>query len=312
MLFSTYLPLVILCVITIFIIPSFSLNPSTISFIESFSPLFGYKNVKPSDDGKSVQISMNQWSTSGSGFVSRYAYNHGMFTASIKLPDNNYSAGVVVTFYAQNSDYYRDEIDFEFLGHIAGEEWVLQTNLYGNGSIHRGREERYTLPFDPSTDFHDYGILWNTDWVVFFVDDLAIREVPNVEGMGGDFPSKPMYMYGTIWDGSDWATHKGEYRVDFQQGPFVTGYTKFNIDGCQIDASQSLQTECRRYDMTPDGISENERRRMHEYRAQYMTYSYCYDTDRYPTSLPECEVIGQDMQPIAPPIMVSGASRRFR
>ncbi|KAL4586201.1 hypothetical protein LXL04_010833 [Taraxacum kok-saghyz] len=310
--FFTYLRHAILCIIAI-LKPSVSLNLSIISFTEAFSPLYGNQNVIPSNDGNSVQISMNQWLTSGSGFVSQYAYNHGFFIASIKLPNNTYTAGVVATFYAQNNDSNRDEIDFEFLGHIEGEGWILQTNLYGNGSIHKGREERYRLPFDPSKDFHDYGILWTTNRVIFFVDECAIREVVNVKEMGGDFPSKPMYMYGTMWDGSDWATHDGKYRVDFEYGGFDTEYTRFVMDGCRVDSF--FQPEC--YADIPSGINATERTRMDVYRGQYMIYSYCLDTDRYPISLPECEVIDEDMQPIsapigAPPNMVSGASRRFR
>lgn len=53
-----------------------------------------------------------------------------------------------------------DELDFEFLGNIEGKEWRVQTNVYGNGSVSRGREERYLLWFDPSREFHQYSILW--------------------------------------------------------------------------------------------------------------------------------------------------------
>jgi len=53
-----------------------------------------------------------------------------------------------------------DELDFEFLGSIAGKQWKIQTNLYGNGSTGRGREERYHLWFDPTQEYHRYSILW--------------------------------------------------------------------------------------------------------------------------------------------------------
>ncbi|KAK1425284.1 hypothetical protein QVD17_20634 [Tagetes erecta] len=294
MMFSTYLQLIILCTIST-LKTCTSLNLSIIPFDEAFVPLYGSQTITLSNDGKSVQISMNEWSASGSGFVSRYPYNHGLFTASIKLPNNTYSAGVVATFYLQNNELMRDEIDFEFLGHIEGEKWVLQTNVYGNGSIHRGREERYTLPFDPSKDFHYYSIFWNSGRVIFYVDEWPIREVKNVESMGGDFPSKPMYVYGTIWDGSNWATHNGKYRVDLQRGPFVTGYS-FIINGCSLDPFDSTPFGC---DVVlPSGIlSFAERQKMNWYRTWLMTYSYCDDVDRYPGSLPECRVEGPGMQP---------------
>ncbi|KAI9078009.1 hypothetical protein K1719_039934 [Acacia pycnantha] len=75
-----------------------------------------------------------------------------ILSANIKLP-SDYTAGVCVAFYTSNGDVFEkthDELDFEFLGNIGGKPWRFQTNLYGNGSTHRGREERYRLWFDPS------------------------------------------------------------------------------------------------------------------------------------------------------------------
>lgn len=68
-----------------------------------------------------------------------------------------------------NADEYpknHDEIDFELLGHEKRRDWVLQTNLYGNGSVRTGREEKFYLWFDPTSDYHDYSILWNNHHIV--------------------------------------------------------------------------------------------------------------------------------------------------
>lgn len=68
-----------------------------------------------------------------------------------------------------NGDMYEknhDELDFEFLGNIRGKEWRVQTNVYGNGSTSVGREERYTLWFDPTEEFHCYSILWTEDQIM--------------------------------------------------------------------------------------------------------------------------------------------------
>ncbi|RZR95430.1 hypothetical protein BHM03_00024278 [Ensete ventricosum] len=98
-----------------------------------------------------------------------------------------------------------DELDFEFLGNIRGREWRVQTNVYGNGSTAVGREEKYGF--------------WSNERIIFYIDNTPIREVVRTQTMGGDFPSKPMSLYATIWDGSTWATSGGRYKVNYKFAP---------------------------------------------------------------------------------------------
>ncbi|KAL2251869.1 probable xyloglucan endotransglucosylase/hydrolase protein 27 [Sesamum indicum] len=278
-----------LCAPSIFFLVSFAQNhPSTLftfplHFHQAFNPLYGGGNIVPYDGNNSVQISMD--ATTSSGFHSKLMYVHGYFQTSLKLPEN-YTAGVVVTFYACNNHkypFYRDEIDFEFLGHIHGQKWLLQTNLYGNGSTNRGREERYELWFDPSEDFHRYGILWTENRITYYVDNVPIRNVKRVDEMGGDFPSKEMSLYGTIWNGSNWATGGGQYKMDLSYGPFVAKYSSFLLNGCPSNPGQ-----CNEYLRISNDLTRGERAQMHDFRRKLMTYSYCYDRKRYAVPLPEC------------------------
>ncbi|THU74548.1 hypothetical protein C4D60_Mb04t34540 [Musa balbisiana] len=149
----------------------------TLTFGEGFSRLFGNDNLIRSADDRSVRLTLNRYSgrgrdvlvatfvvffllrgecvtkwcmwLSGSGFISSDLYEHGFFSASIKLP-KDYTAGVVVAFYTSNGDVFpdtHDELDFEFLGNVRGKDWRIQTNVYGNGSTTRGREERYLINY---------------------------------------------------------------------------------------------------------------------------------------------------------------------
>ncbi|KAL8500616.1 hypothetical protein ACS0TY_020264 [Phlomoides rotata] len=276
---------------------SSSFNISTIPFAQGFTPLFGEPNIIRSSDDQSVQLHLNL--NTGSGFKSSDLYNHGFFSAKIKLP-SDYTAGIVVAFYTTNQQIFsktHDELDFEFLGNIKGKAWRFQTNTYGNGSVHRGREERYYLWFDPSKEYHNYSILWTTDKIIFYIDDVPIREIIRNDAMGADFPSKPMGLYATIWDASDWATSGGKYRVNYKYAPFVAEFTDLVLQGCATDpleevvgggACEEKNDQLAMADFTT--ITPRQKLAMKKFRSKYMYYSYCYDTVRYPVPPPECVI----------------------
>lgn len=271
---------------------SSSLNLPILSFDEGYSQLFGEDNLMVLRDGQSVHISLDE--RTGSGFVSHDLYLHGFFSASIKLPAD-YTAGVVVAFYMSNGDIFEknhDELDFEFLGNIRGKDWRIQTNVYGNGSTGIGREERYGLWFDPSEDFHHYSILWTENQIIFYVDNIPIREIKRTEAMGGDFPSKPMSLYATIWDGSGWATNGGRYRVNYKYAPYIAEFSDLVLHGCAIDPiEQSSKCEkIPKFGAIPVGITRDQRTKMESFRKKHMTYSYCYDRVRYKAPPSECTI----------------------
>ncbi|KAK2969644.1 hypothetical protein RJ640_025821 [Escallonia rubra] len=265
-------------------------NSPTVFFSQGFYPLYGNQNVIPYGDDRSVQISMDL--RSSSGFASKEIFLHGYFSSTIKLPEN-YTAGVVVTFYASNGQIFpsnHDEIDFEFLGRVQGQDWVVQTNMYGGGSTARGREERYVLWFDPSKGFHRYAVLWTEDRIIFYVDDVPIREVQKVAAMGGDWPAKPMNFIGTIWNGSDWATNGGRDKLNMAYGPYIAKYSDFVLNGCPADQIK-FTPQCEKnpgFATIPVGITAAERTKMKSFRRKYMRYSYCHDRARYKVPLPEC------------------------
>ncbi|CAM8942137.1 unnamed protein product [Rhodiola kirilowii] len=282
-------------------------------FDEGYAHLFGDGNLMVLRDGNSVHLSLDQ--RTGSGFVSQDLYLHGFFSASIKLPAD-YTAGVVVAFYMSNGDTFEnnhDELDFEFLGNIRGKDWRIQTNIYGNGSS-VGREERYGLWFDPAEEFHQYSILWTESLIIFYVDNIPIREIKRTEAMGGDFPSKPMSIYATIWDGSDWATNGGRYRVNYKYAPYIAEFSDLVLHGCTVDPIEQTTKSC---DTTqsniPTVITRDQRKKMESYRKKHLTYSYCYDKTRFKsTPPPECIISPQEAERLKSfdPVTFGGGHRR--
>ncbi|MFS8028153.1 putative xyloglucan:xyloglucosyl transferase [Helianthus anomalus] len=293
-----HLLFVLLC--SVFVLGhGFSRNLPILSFDEGYSHLFGDDNLMVLKDGKSVHLSLDE--RTGSGFVSQDLYLHGFFSASIKLPAD-YTAGVVVAFYMSNGDIFEknhDEIDFEFLGNIRGKEWRIQTNIYGNGSTKVGREERYGLWFDPTDDFHQYSILWTHTHIIFYVDDVPIREIKRTESMGGDYPSKPMTLYATIWDASEWATNGGKYKVNYKYAPYIAEFSNFVLHGCTADPIELTSLKCddaSNANAIPKGITTSQRAKMEGFRKKHMQYSYCYDKIRYKTPPSECVINSKEAE----------------
>lgn len=128
----------------------------------------------------------------------------------------------------------------------------------------------------------------------FYIDEVAIREVIRTEAMGGDYPTKPMALYATIWDGSTWATAGGRYKVNYEYSPFVSQFKDLTLHGCAIDPIQMRQSDgCAAADAELAEadyakVTPARRSSMRKFRGKYMTYSYCYDVLRYPVALPEC------------------------
>lgn len=132
----------------------------------------------------------------------------------------------------------------------------------------------------------------------FYVDNVPIREVKRTESMGGDFPSKPMTMYATIWDASDWATNGGKYRVNYKYAPYVAEFSDLILHGCAVDPIEHVAKceSAQGSEKVPSGVTPVQITKMRNFRLRHMTYSYCYDTVRYKVPPPECVISHQEAE----------------
>ncbi|XP_044968060.1 xyloglucan endotransglucosylase/hydrolase protein 9-like isoform X2 [Hordeum vulgare subsp. vulgare] len=262
-------------------------------------------------------------SSSGGGFASKNRFLYGKATADLKLVPGD-SAGVVTAFYLSSAGDKHNEFDFEFLGNVTGEPYLVQTNLYIDGV--GNREQRIDLWFDPTADFHTYAVLWNPSQVVFLVDDTPIRVYDNKNATAtklkghhrhpnatattqaqtvSAFPSPhPMAVYSSIWNADDWATRGGLVKTDWSHAPFVATFRDVRVEGCAwaanaTDSDAGEVARCSgsswgkegRYWWKEKDMQELSVHQSHQLvwaRAHHLVYDYCVDTDRFPVQPPEC------------------------
>ncbi|KAI4328239.1 hypothetical protein L6164_020612 [Bauhinia variegata] len=262
----------------------------------AYSKAFGASNIRILNNGSMATVALDK--NSGSGLVSNGRFYYGFFSAAIKLPAG-LSSGVVVAFYLSNADKFphnHDEIDIELLGHDKRNDWVIQTNVYANGSVSTGREEKFYLWFDPTQQYHYYSILWNNYHTVFLVDNIPVREFIHSSKYPSVYPSKPMSVYATIWDGSEWATHGGKYGVNYKYAPFVASFAEMELNGCLSNPTAPASSCSKATTSSSDPVngpeftklSQQQMAAMDWARRKLMFYSYCNDRPRFKVLPPEC------------------------
>lgn len=119
----------------------------------------------------------------------------------------------------------------------------------------------------------------------FLVDDIPIRRYARKSA--ATFPLRPMWLYGSIWDASSWATEDGKYKADYRYQPFTAYYTGFKASGC----SAYSPPRCRPVSASPfrsGGLTRQQYQAMYYVQSRYMAYNYCRDSRRDHSLTPEC------------------------
>ncbi|XP_021912734.1 xyloglucan endotransglucosylase/hydrolase protein 24-like [Carica papaya] len=257
------------------------------NFFQDVDVTWGDGRGKIIDSGRLLTLSLDK--ASGSGFQSRREYLFGKIDMQLKLVPGN-SAGTVTAYYLSSKGSTWDEIDFEFLGNLSGDPYILHTNVYSQGK--GNREQQFYLWFDPTADFHTYSILWNPQQIIFSVDGTPIRVFKNYESIGVPFPkNQPMRIYSSLWNADDWATRGGRVKTDWSKAPFMASYRNFNDkNACVWSNGRSSCTSSKpKNPWLSQDLDTTSQDRLKWVQKNYMIYNYCTDTKRFSQGLPrEC------------------------
>ncbi|CAF2331719.1 hypothetical protein BRARA_J01166 [Brassica rapa] len=262
---------------------------STGSFYDNFDITWGNGRANIFESGQLLTCTLDK--ISGSGFQSKKEYLFGKIDMKMKLVAGN-SAGTVTAYYLSSKGETWDEIDFEFLGNVTGQPYVLHTNVFTGGK--GNREMQFYLWFDPTADFHTYTVLWNPLNIIFLVDGIPIRVFKNNEAHGVAYPkSQPMKIYSSLWEADDWATQGGRVKTDWTNAPFSAFYRSFSdVDCCSRTSVWNWVTcNANSNSWMWTTLNPNQVGQMKWVQDDYMIYNYCTDYKRFPQGLPtECNL----------------------
>lgn len=276
------------------LVATFLVNASAGNFMKDFEITWGDTRANVLENGNSLSLTLDK--SSGSGFRSKYEYLFGKIDMQLKLVAGN-SAGIVTAYYLSSLGSTHDEIDFEFLGNLSGDPYILHTNIFTQGK--GNREQQFYLWFDPTKDFHTYSLLWNPKSIIFSVDGRPIREFKNLESKGVPFPkNQAMRIYSSLWNADNWATRGGIVKTDWTNAPFISSYRNFNAKACiwtssgsSCSSNKSPSSSSTSQSWLRESLDSTGMNKIRWVQKHYMIYNYCTDIKRFPQGFPaECIV----------------------
>ena len=116
--------------------------------------------------------------------------------------------GMLSTFFLFNQGFYKNKPEIDIIEYLGGRpDKAYQTYHYFDSNRARdSRGEKHSSPTmetvtnqDLSNDFHTYGVLWEPELVIFYIDGVEVRRLEGVR-----VSDEPMNIVTQLVMGSEW------------------------------------------------------------------------------------------------------------
>ncbi|CAO3688500.1 unnamed protein product [Umbelopsis ramanniana] len=141
-----------------------------------------------------------------------------------------------------SSDKKKDEVDMEFVG---SDVTTVQTTYFVDGVHVPGATESvdFHVASNTSSSRHVYGMEYTPDSISWFIDGRKVKTVSKIDGVA--FPSKPVDLDLSLWDGTDFSEWAG--KINWDAAPDQTYYAnvysiKITQNSCEETAEESGST----------------------------------------------------------------------
>ena len=117
--------------------------------------------------GGNLRIAIPARTYEGGEILTNALHGYGSYSTRMRLPN---APGSITGFFLYKSPDYESEIDIEVYNDSS--KRVMFTTYAGGRQTHT---ETVSLPFDPTTGFHEYGFDYAPGSVTFYVDGRPMR-----------------------------------------------------------------------------------------------------------------------------------------
>lgn len=126
----------------------------------------------------------------------------------------------------------------------------------------------------------------------FYVDKIPIREFKNLSSIGINYPSKPMQVVVSLWNGEAWATDGGKRKINWSYAPFKANFQGFNNSGCFVNngESKSCDSSANWWNTgSYSKLSDSDQKALKNVKDKNTNYDYCSDRRKSKVVPSECK-----------------------